>query len=146
VLAQQERIERGDAVQHLQGLAVGHPLEAGVADQRGQQRLVAALADEGRAAAQAQVVAVDRQQDLGGRGAVALELLDLVLAQPVLDEDGPVQQRVLEHRLLAMLGLVAHELMEPHQVEHAAGGRRVLQAGQASDRTVAHSGPLLNRG
>ncbi len=136
VLAQQERIQRGQGVHQLQHLAVVAARLQGIAEGVFGLLVESLLADMDRARAELQVVAVDGQQHLGGDAAVAVEHLPFVRPDAVLDDDALVQQRVLEHGRQAHFRVVLGLGVRRQQVQHARRRRRLLQGDEAADVAV----------
>ncbi|MNY45386.1 hypothetical protein D3C86_1804840 [compost metagenome] len=107
-----------------------------------QQVHPAALPHAERLAAQAQVAALERDDDLGGVGPDFVEQEDVVGPQAVLHHQGGVEDAVAEQRRLAVLGPVAAAGLDGQQVEDATGRRLAVKRPQAARQAIRLVGGL----
>ena len=141
MLAHQEGVQRRHRVQKTQHAQVALHVFGGVIARLFQGLDKAALVNEERAAAGAQIIQVEGNDDLGHHRTGGVEEVCLVRADAVLENERGVEDGRGEKRLGAMLGRFAVDARHLAQIEHAAG-RGAAQRLEESDSTVSgHKSP-----
>jgi hypothetical protein len=148
VLAQQERVERRQLVDRLEHGHVAREVRE-VAAQLLEDVEPADLGDEQRAAAEAKVRALERDDQLGRGVADAVERLALGIAQAVAHDDRAVEAGGGEERGVLVLRDAGVAGGERGEIQDTAGRRGPFQAAQTAEcpiRSLAHKHPRASRG